>query len=326
MTKFSPGKFAFFKNIFCFFVLTLCASGFLPAQTAAEMDALLEARAVSFAQAARFVLVTADAVAETSPPEAAYTLAGEKGWLPQKARADDPISTGEVCFLIMKAFDMKGSFLYSLFPGPRYAFRELDYLGLIPGRRDPALRLSGEGLLRILSMTSAYTGKGAAETPVPDVNPPAIVPALSLREQREEIARKIRTDLGQQKVTDTNVRIAEEGVVISLDNIQFSPDLTVLTQAEKNKLWKIADILSQYPDKRILVGGHTARAGTEAMRLQVSIERAQVVADFLIARGVRRADEILIRGYGADRPLGNNSTPEGQALNRRVEIILLLDE
>jgi hypothetical protein len=122
------------------------------------MDALLETQAVSFAGAARFVLVTADTLAETSPPEAAYALAGEKGWLPQKARADKPITTGELCFLIMNAFDIKGSFLYSLFPGPRYAFREFDYLGLVPGRRDPALKVSGEELLRVLSMVRAYRG------------------------------------------------------------------------------------------------------------------------------------------------------------------------
>jgi hypothetical protein len=128
------------------------------------MDALLETRAVSFAQAARFVLAAAEVLAETSPPDAAFALAAAKGWLPEKARPDDPVTTGELCFLIMNAFDMKGSFLYSLFPGPRYAFREFDYLGLVPGRRDPALKVSGEELLRILSMTISHTGRGTGGT------------------------------------------------------------------------------------------------------------------------------------------------------------------
>jgi outer membrane protein OmpA-like peptidoglycan-associated protein len=314
-----------------FFSLLLLFVPFLPAQTAAEMDALLETEAVSFGQAARFVLVTADLINVSSAAGDAYVLAREKGWVPETASADKAIRTGELSFLIMNAFDMTGSFLYSLFPGPRYAFRELDYLGLIPGRRDPALLVPGEGLLRILSMTAAHTGRGAPEPPpVPDgqeiaadreIPPP--VPSAPLREQRAEIARKIRTELDERKVADANVRIAEDGVVISLGNIQFMPDSMVLTQSEKNKLWEIADILSPYPDRKILVRGHTALAGTEAMRMQISTERARVVADFLVSLGVRRADEILIRGYGAQMALGDNATAAGQALNRRVEIILL---
>jgi hypothetical protein len=112
------------------------------------MDLLLETPAVSCAQAARFTL----AAAEIPDRDAgdAFTLARERGWLPEKAGPDSPIRLGELCFLLMKAFNMKGSFLYALFPGPRYAFRELDYLRLVPGRRDPALKVSGENFLRIL--------------------------------------------------------------------------------------------------------------------------------------------------------------------------------
>jgi outer membrane protein OmpA-like peptidoglycan-associated protein len=345
----SPGKFRFFLFIFFCFSLPL-----LPAQTAAEMDTLLETGAVSFGQAARFVLDTANLIDPVSAGKA-FVLARQKGWLPEGAREDGPIRTGELSFLIMNAFGMQGSFLYRLFPGPRYAFRELDYRGLLPGCRDPALRVSGEGLLRILSMTASYLGRAEAEVsapwdtpaetaaavpppvesppaeipadqavpPPPEIPPPPETPPPSLQERREETAEHVRTELDQQKIADTTVRVAEEGVVISLNNIQFMADSAVLTQREKNKLWEIAGILSQYPERKILVGGHTALAGTEEMRLQISIERAGAVADFLVSLGVRQAGEILVRGYGARQPLGDNATEAGRALNRRVEIILL---
>jgi hypothetical protein len=132
--------------------LLLFSSFSLHAQTAAEMDAVLETQAVSFAQASRFVLEEAELRDQGSP----YELARERGWLPKGAAPERPIRLGELCFLMMKAFDIKGSFLYALFPGPRYAFREFDYLALIPGRRDPALLVSGEAFLRILGMVSAY--------------------------------------------------------------------------------------------------------------------------------------------------------------------------
>jgi hypothetical protein len=138
------------------FFLSVFPAVFLRAQTAAEMDALLENRATSFAQAARFTLVTADILDEYAAVRDAFVLAQERGWLPKKAEADSPIRLGELCFLVMKAFNIRGSFLYALFPGPRYAFRELEYHRLIPGRRDPALKVSGEDLLRILENVAAY--------------------------------------------------------------------------------------------------------------------------------------------------------------------------
>jgi hypothetical protein len=134
-------------------LLLLLSVPSLPAQTAAEMDALLETGAVSFGQAARFVL---DAAGKLDPKAgSAYVQARQRGWLRKTAYEDRPLATGELSFLVMKAFDLKGSFLYRLFPGPRYAFRELAYLGLLPGRQDPALPVSGEELVRPLSLSGA---------------------------------------------------------------------------------------------------------------------------------------------------------------------------
>jgi outer membrane protein OmpA-like peptidoglycan-associated protein len=300
------------------------------------MDVLLETPAISFAQASRFVLAAAEyPVGENPAAGTAYALALEKGWLPGRAAPDAPVKLGELCFLIMNALNIKGSFLYALFPGPRYAFRELDYRRAIPGRRDPALRVSGEELLRILELVSAaeWIELAAAEVPAlaPEAAPPPgeaetpPVPDAAVVAEREQIAEVIRVELEQHEVTDTSVRVAEKGVVISLNNIQFMPDSVKLTVEEMIKLREIGAILARYPGN-ILVGGHTAMAGTGEGRLQISTERAQAVADFLIALGSRSAEHITVRGYGAEWPLGDNATEEGQAINRRVEITLLDEE
>jgi outer membrane protein OmpA-like peptidoglycan-associated protein len=322
-------------SIFFVFIFSVTC---LSAQTAGELDLLLETREVSFAQASRFVLAVADAVDEKTETGAAYALAVERKWLPRRAEGtpDAPIKLGELCFLIMKAFDMKGSFLYALFPGPRYAFRELDYLKLIPVRRDPAITVSGEGFLQILGMAAAYTGanRTAAETPeIPKIieteeSPPVVETAAPASEaeaaaERELLADVIRGELEQYEITETTVRVVEEGVAISLDNIQFTPDSVELVEAEKAKLRGIAAILSAYPERKILVSGHTAMAGTDEGRMQISTERARAVADFLVSLQVRGAEDIAVRGYGAERPLGDNATAEGQAINRRVEITLM---
>jgi outer membrane protein OmpA-like peptidoglycan-associated protein len=339
-----------------FFISMMAAAvGILHAQVAAEMDALLETPAINFVQASRFVLAAADIFqADDSPSPSAFDLAREKGWLPKNVIPGSQVRLGELCFLVTRAFGIKGSFLYALFPGPRYAFRELDYLRMIPGRRDPARRVSGEDLLRILDMVTAGENMNwAAETPAAVVYPaespalpedaaveetpvpepaaavyPAESPALpedaaAAAEEREQIAVVIRAELEEYNVADTSVRVEEEGIVISLNNIQFMPDSTELTAGEMAKLREIAAILSWYPGRNILVGGHTAMAGTSEGRLLISTERARAVADVLLALKVRQAEEIIVTGYGADRPLGDMATEAGQAMNRRVEIILL---
>jgi outer membrane protein OmpA-like peptidoglycan-associated protein len=57
--------------------------------------------------------------------------------------------------------------------------------------------------------------------------------------------------------------------------------------------------------------------------MELSRERAAAAADYLIEKKIRPADRVIVRGYGADSPLGDNSTEEGMRRNRRVEIIIL---
>jgi outer membrane protein OmpA-like peptidoglycan-associated protein len=318
------------RVFFCFLVAAFFAAPPLSAQTAAEMDELLETKALSVSRATRFVLVTSGLCAETSPAGEAYSLAAQNGWLPVDAAADSPITTGDLCFLIMRAFGMKGSFLYDLFPGPRYAFREFEYRKLLPGRRDPALPVSGEGFLWILASAASRAGidqTAVAKREEPAGETAALAPSPAvLAAEREEIAQAISAQLEQHQAEDTSVRVSEEGVVISLNNIQFLPDSVELSEGEKSKLREIGVILGRYPQRKILVGGHTAMAGSAEGRLRISRERAASVASYLVALGVRGAEEIIVRGYGASFPLGDNATATGQALNRRVEIILLDEE
>jgi outer membrane protein OmpA-like peptidoglycan-associated protein len=290
------------------------------------MDELLNTRAITWAQACGFILPAAGAIEADADPGDAFAIAREKGWIPRRAAAEKPVNLGSVSFLIVQSFSIKGSFLYALFPGPRYAYRQLDYLALIPGLRDPGLKVSGEHLLQILGKVLNYLGDGElapAVTAVEAVLELEAPPPDTAAEEREQIVREIREELDNRGVADTTVRVVDEGIVISLNNIQFLPDDTGLTEEERIKIMRVAVILSGYPDRKILVGGHTALAGTPEGRLEVSTRRAQAVADFLVFLGSRNPEDIIVRGYGSERPLVDNNTAEGQALNRRVEITLL---
>ena len=138
---------------------------------------------------------------------------------------------------------------------------------------------------------------------------------------REEMLREIIEDIVH--IPDATVQIVDEGIMISLENIQFDADSAVLLPGEIGKLSAIAGILARYPERDIVVAGHTALAGTPQGRLQLSLERAGVVADYLLRRNIRTPDRVVIRGYGAERPVADNITEEGMRRNRRVEIIIL---
>ena len=140
---------------------------------------------------------------------------------------------------------------------------------------------------------------------------------------RGRMADEIAEDLDRLGIADASVRATDEGVAISLEDIRFKPDSPELVEGEQAKLERIAEILARYPDRDIQVNGHTALAGTEEGRKKLSEERAAAVAGFLVAKGVRQSERVVIRGFGATVSVADNGTEEGRRRNRRVEIILL---
>lgn len=126
--------------------------------------------------------------------------------------------------------------------------------------------------------------------------------------------------LGLENIT---VQKSEKGLTISIENIQFKPDSAILQDSEKEKLSKLAAILSEYPNNDLLISGHTALAGTEKARQELSEQRADSVAVFLVGIGVKDKYHIFTQGFGGRIPIASNKTEAGKAKNRRVEITIL---
>jgi len=140
---------------------------------------------------------------------------------------------------------------------------------------------------------------------------------------KDTVVEAVREDLKELGVKDTDVRIVDKGVAISMENIQFEADSAVLPRSEKDKLDKIALILQKYNDRDIIVEGHTALAGTVESRMELSRERAESVASYLIQNKVRSRDRIIIKAAGSTKPIADNSTEAGKKKNRRVEIVIM---
>ncbi len=140
---------------------------------------------------------------------------------------------------------------------------------------------------------------------------------------KESVAEDIQRKIDEEGMEDTDVSVSEEGVKITLNNIQFAPDSFRLLDSELDKLDHIAVILGEYPERDILVEGHTALAGTPSGRIRLSEQRAGAVAGYLLEKGSRLPEQIIIKGMGAQKPVADNFTEEGMSKNRRVEIIIL---
>jgi len=120
-------------------------------QTAAqEIETLLNASAVTYAQAARFALEASGAAVIESPREA-FDYAVQQNLLPKNVSADDSVRLDRLSLLLMRSFDIKGGLFYTLFKSPRYAYRELAFLNVIQGRHDPKMIVTGERLLFYIS-------------------------------------------------------------------------------------------------------------------------------------------------------------------------------
>ena len=80
--------------------------------------------------------------------------------------------------------------------------------------------------------------------------------------------------------------------------------------------------MKSVPGGTFLIEGHTAAVGRPAGEQQLSEERAQSVISEMVKRGLK-AEQFMFKGYGGTQPIADNSTNEGRAANRRVEITIL---
>jgi OOP family OmpA-OmpF porin len=101
--------------------------------------------------------------------------------------------------------------------------------------------------------------------------------------------------------------------------LEFEHDKAIIRRKSFGELESLTNMLLIREDLKIRLEGHTDNNGAEEYNLELSKNRVQAVKDFLVANGVA-ADRIDIQYYGESKPIADNSTAEGRALNRRVEI------
>jgi len=118
------------------------------------------------------------------------------------------------------------------------------------------------------------------------------------------------------------VKEESRGVVITLSGaVLFATGKSTLLPIAQEKLAEVAKALKDQGYKSLLVEGHTDAQGSADKNMVLSQERANAVRSYLVSQGIP-SDKIRAEGIGSSRPVAENSTAEGRANNRRVEIVV----
>ena len=129
----------------------------------------------------------------------------------------------------------------------------------------------------------------------------------------------------QAQLRDMEAQQTERGLLVTLGDVLFAFNKADLTPQAAPRLDKLAGFLRQFPDRRLLIEGYTDSVGSDGYNQELSQRRAQSVRDALVQRGVDTS-RITARGYGKAHPVADNASPEGRAMNRRVEIVIADDK
>jgi outer membrane protein OmpA-like peptidoglycan-associated protein len=136
--------------------------------------------------------------------------------------------------------------------------------------------------------------------------------------QQKEIA-----EIKEAKVETIN---NGEGLKVTFDaGILFETNSSMLSTQSQDALNKFAQSLQNNPETNIVISGHTDNTGTDAINEPLSAKRAESVANFLISKGVSR-NRMTTVGNGSKQPVADNTTEEGRAKNRRVEIVIVAND
>ncbi|HXV14160.1 MAG TPA: OmpA family protein [Candidatus Krumholzibacteria bacterium] len=127
--------------------------------------------------------------------------------------------------------------------------------------------------------------------------------------------------LSQMEGKFASIHRDARGTIVSLADILFDFDKATLRRDVEFNLVKIATILNQFGEMKILIEGHTDAIGTDEYNLGLSKRRAQAVHDFLVSQDVA-ATRLSWDGYGESRPVADNTTDEGRQKNRRVDLVI----
>ncbi|MBU2499712.1 OmpA family protein [bacterium] len=143
---------------------------------------------------------------------------------------------------------------------------------------------------------------------------------LTSKQQREDTILQLRSSFTPK---EGEILLTPEGeIMLRLQGISFAVGSAELKPGQDDLIDRLAGAIGRFPGAEVRVDGHTDDTGSRDANLRLSRRRAETVARLLEERIGMASGVIATEGFGPDRPVALNSTPEGRALNRRIDVII----
>lgn len=206
---------------------------------------------------------------------------------------------------------------------------EAKLLAQVATKTDGAQSKAGSKDADVAKLSSGAQSSRDAQSTAYSQSKPGSQKSASSKPSAESISKAVAAvskSLSDQTIAAASKPIKVEnttaGIRLTIQNLQFKPDSAELVSGESSRLDQIASVLREVPESQFLVEGHTAATGNETGEMRLSALRAHKIAKELSKRGIPQ-EKFICKGSGAHKPVADNSTPAGKAVNRRVEITIL---
>lgn len=148
--------------------------------------------------------------------------------------------------------------------------------------------------------------------------------AISAAEEEAAKAARAKAEADElmKELSELKAQQTERGIVLTIGDVLFATGKANLSPDANKSVTKLAEFLRKYPNRDVLIEGHTDSVGSDDYNLTLSRNRADSVKNKLVGDGIE-AGRITTVGYGKKFPLASNDTKAGKAQNRRVEVIIL---
>jgi outer membrane protein OmpA-like peptidoglycan-associated protein len=139
--------------------------------------------------------------------------------------------------------------------------------------------------------------------------------------QSETEKAELRSQLLKQFNAVLQTRDTARGLIVNMSDVLFDTGRYTLRPLAREKLAKVAGIVSGHPGLKLDVEGHTDSVGGDDYNQQLSEQRGGAVRDYLTQAGMPAAS-VTTKGFGKTQPVASNDTPQGRQQNRRVELVI----
>jgi outer membrane protein OmpA-like peptidoglycan-associated protein len=143
-------------------------------------------------------------------------------------------------------------------------------------------------------------------------------------EQKAKLEKE-KADLRAQLLTQFNIilqtRDTARGLIVNMSDVLFDTGKFTLRPVAREKLAKVAGIVSGHPGLRLDVEGYTDSVGGDDYNQKLSEDRGGAVRDYLTKEGMA-SDSVTSKGFGKSQPVASNETASGRQQNRRVELVI----